>query len=472
MNHKVLAGALAGSFALPLSAGAANEAEIAELQRAIAELKQAYEARISELEQRVQRAESRAGAAQSPAQRAEEISTQVLAEPRSTQSRGDNSFNPAISLVVQGSAIGYTRDPDGWSLPGFQTGGEAGLKPEGLSLTETELTASANVDDWFYGQATIGLHEEDGSTEVDLEEAYIDTLSLPGGLGLRVGRFYAETGYLNTRHTHAWDFADAPLTSQAFLGQQYGDDGVRLTWLAPTDTFVELGAELLRGGRFPGGGDAGRLLGDTHNAFVRIGDDIGRHQSFRIGLSHLRSSPTDRTAGHAHDGHADEVFSFAGDSRLTALDAIYKWQPPSGRALVLQGEYFHRDEDGAVNFSNDVGSALLPYAGTQQGFYLQGVYTLRPRWRVGLRYDRLWSDNAISVTSNTSGETDADLLDESGLLSSHDPYRWTLMADYSHSEFSRLRLQYARDYSRDGDADDQLQLQYIMTLGAHGAHQY
>ena len=36
----------------------------------------------------------------------------------------------------------------------------------------------------------------------------------------------------------------------------------------------------------------------------------------------------------------------------------------------------------------------------------------------------------------------------------------------------KKRLQYARDYSRDGRGDDQLQLQYIMTLGAHGAHQY
>jgi hypothetical protein len=45
------------------------------------------------------------------------------------------------------------------------------------------------------------------------------------------------------------------------------------------------------------------------------------------------------------------------------------------------------------------------------------------------------------------------------------------MVDWSPSEFSRLRLQYARDDSRE-DTDDQVYLQYIMTLGAHGAHQY
>lgn len=470
MTYKLLSGLLAGAIALPVTALAADTPEVAELRRMISDMQQAYEARISALEARVQQAESRT-AAKAPAPVAATPVNQPLPANATSTTAGASAFNPAISLVVQGSAASYRQDPASWSLPGFQLGGEAGLKPEGLSLTETELTASANVDDWFYAQTTIGLHEEDGATAVELEEAYVDSLSLPGGLGLRLGRFFAETGYLNTSHSHAWDFADAPLTSQAFLGRQYGDDGVRMTWLAPTDTFIELGVELLRGDNFPGGGDGGRFIGDTHNVFMRIGGDIGVDQSYRIGLSQLRTSPTDRAGGHAHDG-AVETFSFAGDSKLTALDLVYKWLPSNRRSLVLQGEYLHRDEDGLVRFSNDVGGALLPYDGSQDGFYVQGVYQFQPRWRVGLRYDRLWSDNRLSVTDNSSGESDATLLEESGLQSGHDPHRWSLMTDYSHSEFSRLRLQYARDYSRPGLADDQFQLQYIMTLGAHGAHQY
>ena len=79
---------------------------------------------------------------------------------------------------------------------------------------------------------------------------------------------------------------------------------------------------------------------------------------------------------------------------------------------------------------------------------------------------------ARALARSRAGEADDDVLEESGLLDGHDPYRWTVMTDYSHSEFSRLRLQYARDKSRSGDADDQFQLQYIMSLGAHGAHKY
>ena len=46
------------------------------------------------------------------------------------------------------------------------------------------------------------------------------------------------------------------------------------------------------------------------------------------------------------------------------------------------------------------------------------------------------------------------------------------MVDDSWSEFSRLRLQYAHDKSMEGVTDNQVTLQYIMSLGAHGAHRF
>ena len=47
------------------------------------------------------------------------------------------------------------------------------------------------------------------------------------------------------------------------------------------------------------------------------------------------------------------------------------------------------------------------------------------------------------------------------------------MFDWSPSEFSRLRAQYAWDEARDdGDTDRQLRLQYLYGIGAHGAHKY
>jgi hypothetical protein len=46
------------------------------------------------------------------------------------------------------------------------------------------------------------------------------------------------------------------------------------------------------------------------------------------------------------------------------------------------------------------------------------------------------------------------------------------MLDFSFSEFSRFRLQLAADKSRAGVTDNQVILQYIHSLGAHGAHRF
>ena len=59
------------------------------------------------------------------------------------------------------------------------------------------------------------------------------------------------------------------------------------------------------------------------------------------------------------------------------------------------------------------------------------------------------------------------LLDAGG----HDPKRTSLMVDYSHTEFSRIRLQYNRDQSTPV-TDTQLILQYVVSIGPHGAHQF
>ena len=69
---------------------------------------------------------------------------------------------------------------------------------------------------------------------------------------------------------------------------------------------------------------------------------------------------------------------------------------------------------------------------------------------------------------------DLGTLDPAGLpiLAGYNPTRQSAMLDWSPSEFSRLRLQFARDKSMLGVTDDQWTLQYIMSLGSHGAHSF
>ena len=476
MRRSLLSAAIAAALAVPPSASAADNADMAEVRRMILEMKQQYQRQIQALEQRVQQAEARAAAAEEKAQSTEgqivAVKEQVQAKPRT----GDNSFNPAISLVLQGGYASYSENPEEFHFEGMPLGGEAGLLDEGLALWETELTASANIDNLFYGQTTIGLHSHEGEIEVDVEEAFVDTLALPAGFGLRFGRFYSSVGYLNDKHTHAWDFVDAPLAYQAFLGGQYRDDGVRASWVAPLDAlFVEVGAEALRGDTYPGGGNSDNL-GGVQNLFAKVGGDVGQNNSWQVGVTRLNADVAERSAGaHGHDHedeHGGEGASFSGDSDLTVIDAVWKTDLGGERALIFQGEYFMRDEDGQVTLAEESGEAAFDYDGDHDGWYLQGIFQLNRQWRAGLRYDRLSVDNDLTMVSNSTGEDDDEIFEESGFEShSRDPDRWAAMVDWSPSEFSRIRLQYARDDSRE-DTDNQIFLQYIMTLGAHGAHQF
>jgi len=91
---------------------------------------------------------------------------------------------------------------------------------------------------------------------------------------------------------------------------------------------------------------------------------------------------------------------------------------------------------------------------------VQGVYQFMPQWRAGYRYDQLDS-GSLNVDTTMFP-----------ILAPYKPKKHSLMVDWSPSEFSRIRLQLARDYSRMNEPDNQVFLQYIMSLGAHGAHTF
>jgi hypothetical protein len=369
-----------------------------------------------------------------------------------------NAFNPAISLILDGHYASYSRDPATYALPGFLLDAEAGLPAEGLSLDETELALSANVDDKYYGFVTASLQQTADETTVELEEAYFETLALPKGLKVKAGRFLSDIGYLNPIHAHAWDFNDAPLAYAAMLNTAYKDTGIQLRWVVPATLLIEIGGELLRGDAFPGANGAASDGRGASTLFVHVGGDVGSESSWRAGLAHLAADANDRTSVFA-DGSA----VFTGSSDVTMADFVWKWAKngnPRDRYYTVQAEYLHRSEDGQVAVTTvATGDELGAYRGSQDGFYVQGVYQFRPRWRAGVRYDRLDADNHVGVSAATP------------LTADHRPSRVSAMADFSNSEFSRLRLQVNRDESR-AQADDQIVLQYLMSLGAHGAHRF
>ncbi|MBQ0721460.1 MAG: outer membrane beta-barrel protein [Gammaproteobacteria bacterium] len=463
MRQKLLITAIAATLchSTPVLADSETEAIKQELDA----LKKTYGQAITALEERLRKAETNA---QQANDKAEKIAVKL--EQRNTSATAapvQNSFNPAISLILDGRFASFDNDPEDYELPGFALGNEAGLGEKGLSIGHSELIMSANIDDKFFGQMTLAFAEHDGETETELEEAFIQTLGLGNGLTIKAGRFLSAISYLNQQHTHVWNFADAPLIYRGLFGDQLIDDGVQMTWIAPTDTFLELGAELLSGSRYPSSGSTNGIGAWT--AFTNIGGDIGIEHSWQLGLSHWQADDIEgrESGGHMHGDEAAETPSFSGKSKIDALSMVYKWAPngsSQNQHLTLQFEYFERKENGDVSMLGS-GSPLemSTYAGHQEGWYAQAVYKFKPQWQAGFRYD--WLD------SNNRG-SDADVLAEAGLDNEGlNPQRYSATLEWLPSEFSRLRLQYNQDESYE-KTDHQLFLQYTMSLGSHGAHQF
>lgn len=470
------------AFALcnPLPVMATEAHELEAIRQEIEALRKAYETRIEELERRLQQAEAAAEDARVASEAGKEsfdkaiVATEAIAEAeqgRPTPQILSNAFNPAISVILQGKVNTYSQDPDTYQLAGFQLGEEAAELPkEGPSLDETELDFSANIDQIFYGSTTVALEQEEGDTKVEVEEAYAETLGLPYGFNTRFGRWFSNIGYLNRIHSHAWDFQDQPLVYRGFLANQYFDDGVQVTWVAPTDMFLQFGGEAFAGSRFPAG-ENNSNFGNSRTLFAKTGGDVGPSHSWQAGISGLWVDAHDRQG----TGEEESETRFSGGSNTYIADLVWKWAPhgnPAEHNLTLQTEVFYRDEDGPYAVSFDGMDGILDYDGDQWGWYTQAVYQFMPHWRAGLRYDRLSPDNDLRVTSLGTFTTAAELVEASGLDDSDDPHRWSAMFDWSPSEFSRLRLQYNRDNSRQNETDNQWTLQYIMSLGSHGAHEF
>jgi hypothetical protein len=453
------------AMASPL-AYAATDAELAEIREQIRQLKENYEARINALEARLKEAEANASAAKSAAASAAPAPvTDAAAPPTGTASpaSGLAAFNPAISVVLQGTYANLSQDPQKYAISGFAKTDDVSPGRRGLSLGESEIGFSANVDDKFAGNLIVSLTPEN---TLSVEEAYGFMPSLPNGLVPKFGRFFSGIGYLNEQHQHVWDFFDAPLVYQAFLGGQFDNDGVQLKWVAPTEQFLEFGAEIGNGDAFPGSPRNHNGIGAA-DVYVHTGGDIGASHSWRAGLSYLETRANDRPATQLDAAGNLADVAFTGKSRIAIADFVWKYAP-NGNAtqtnFKLQGEYFWRRESGDLTYDANGALGLTQtgtYSASQNGGYIQGVWQFQPYWRVGVRYDRL-NPGAADYGAN------ADLLDVAGFH----PERYTVMLDYTPSEFSRFRLQYAESKTRPDFTDHQWFLQYILTLGAHGAHKF
>jgi len=324
------------------------------------------------------------------------------------------ALNPDISMI--GDFIGVA-------------GGNSIRPSPSLEMHESEIGVQAIIDPYARGDLFLTF----GETGVGVEEGYITFTALPGGFVTRVGKMRSAFGKVNTMHNHVLPFVDRPLMTQNLVGGEDGidDSGVSVEKIIPfpMGIFVSATGQLFRGDS----GEGDELVFQSHQKndvstvdHLRFYRDLNESTNLDLGLSYAR-------------GHNELGSNFI--TSLYGLDATVRWKP-------LRRAIYH----SFVGRTEFVWSQRQqqPFEQKAFGMYASGEYQFRRRWFLGGRYD--WSDRSRQ----------ANLTDKGG----------SVILTYWPSEFSQIRGQYRfTDYAGDHKTNEVL-MQVLFSLGAHGAHPF
>lgn len=383
-------------------------------------------------------------------QRLEELASK--ADNPTTLPAGTSGLQIGLSglFAVGGSSV------DNDALEGLQAGAHD-PNQNGFTVQNMELSMGGTVDPYLDAQVNIIFQiDAGGETVVELEEAFFTTRSLPWGLQVKGGQYFTEFGRQNPQHPHNWAFVDQPVVlSRFFGGDGLRSQGVRAAWLMPTDWYSELylGMQNAKGETVtsflnaPGEEIGGHILIDRdarnvgdllHSARWLNGFDLSDTLSMNLGVSGLWGPNASGTTT---------------DTNIVGMDLYLKWQPAytqrgfpfiSWHSEILKRRYEAADP-------GDLSRETLK----DRGLFTQVLWGFKPGWVAGLRGEY--------ATAN--GDTAADPLRDTRK-------RLSPNLTWYPTEYSKLRLQYNRDWTQHLPARtaDSLWLQMEFNLGSHTAH--
>lgn len=391
--------------------------EIDELKKQIAQLQKS----IATIEQKQQESAQK------------ELNQKVATVTKNTSGFNQSAFLPDMSFILDASAVSRNiknSEYELYNMPGFTetpAHGEAEIpfnKDRGFNFNYAEVALHSVVDPYF--DANVIFHIQPDALEV--EEAFVTTRELPYGLRAKAGKFRSAFGRINAIHQHAWNFTSQPLVYEALIGGEgINSAGVQMQWIAPTDTYLMVGGEAMQ-----------KLTPESPNeennlyiGYVKSSVDIG-DTSILGGVSMARSKYFE-----------DETTGLVNNSDIYGLDLTIKSMIDSYSSITFQGELLSRIQQSA---SGDA---------TQAGLYGELVYKINNNYSAGVRYDSLYK--------NLTNQPD-------------DLKRYTTMVEYRPFEFSKIRLQYTRDKSKEFNGErkdiDEVLLGITIEAGAHGAHAF
>jgi len=345
--------------------------------------------------------------------------------------------------------------------------GDHDPQQRGFNARNIELAFDGAVDPYFEGFANIVFKlDDDNETEVEVEEAFMQTTSLPFNLQLKGGQFFAAFGRINPMHPHVWDFADDSLVH----GRLLGPDGLRgvgaqISWTLPTPWYSQLILAVQNG------------RGSTGFSFRNPGDDgifFGRRTTDREarGLqdfvwiprweNSVDLSPTQVVLAGVSGAFGSNDTGANSRTQIYGADLLYKWK--SSRAeggfpfVKWQTEAMYRRFEAGRGIDQS-----FPVAETfhDWGIYSQVLWGFKKGWVAGIRGDYLHM-------------TDSEFTDDNERQTRS---RISANLTWYPTEFSKIRLQYNHDFLEEtfflpGRDVDSVFLQFEFILGSHGAHKF
>jgi hypothetical protein len=383
----------------------------------------ALEQKIRDLEDRLVALEGQVRVLKAPAP--SESATQAQAPTESIVAAPTQ-----VSLGGAGGSAAKALNPDISMIGDFigVAGGNSIQPSSALEMHESEIGMQAIIDPYARGDFFLSF----GETGVNLEEGYITFTALPGSFVARVGKMRSAFGKVNPMHNHVLPWVDRPLVTNSLVGGEDGidDAGVSVERIIPLPgIFLSATGQVFRGDS--GSGD--QLVFQSHQKsdvstvlHLRGYRDLNESTNLDLGLSYAR-------------GHNELGTNFV--TSLYGVDATVRWKP-------LRRAIYH----SFVGRSELIWSQRqqLPFEQRAFGMYGSGEFQFHRRWFVGGRYD--WSDRP----------REANLTDKGG----------SAILTYWPSEFSQIRGQYRFTDYAGGHKTNELLMQVIFSLGAHGAHPF
>ncbi len=458
---------------------AAAEPSVAELQRELRDMKQQMQ-RMQEKMDRQEKLLEKLGAATGTAAAAPPVSAPapapaVAAAPAAAPPAGP-SWSPEQPIRVLGAGQAYLNLSfdalldAGWSttsdVQALQLGDHDPIQ-RGFTIPNTEVVLDGAVDPYFTGAANVVFKlDEHNDTEVELEEAYLQSTSLPWNLQVKGGQFLTEFGRQNQQHPHAWDFVDLPLV----LGRMFGPEGLRnpgarISWLTPTPFYSEALLTIA-----DSQGDTAFSFRDTdHDHFGRPSLDTKVHNPGDLlyvprYVASFDLTPSQTLMTGVSGAFGPNATGTNTDTRILGFDLFWKWKPEWQSAgwpfVTFQTEGLYRRYEAAATADGsgeDGAPTVLPRESLHDyGFYAQALYGFTRRWVAGLRGEYVTSDGSAFAR-------DPDRADR---------FRIAPNLTFYPTEFSKFRLQWNHDHGQLRGDDDSVWLQTEFLLGSHAAHKF